>query len=224
MVKEAKPPGPPKAGTPKLYMTPHLAKRKDGLCPSLMQKEETRKEKPGYENKAYRTNSNLLLQVKEKEGAPKDVVELQTIIECVTKALKASARAGDGICNLSFKPEGCLWKVEFDPYLDGVSDTYKMQIVCSASKGHGCTNYMVDTILVPKIPINPDPLAPSPPATKVARPIFDTLALKIRKSLVTLEFPEFPEGCKGRPFKDIYQLNARVRFRRVRLWLTLQRI
>jgi hypothetical protein len=27
---------------------------------------------------------------------------------------------------------------------------------------------------------------------------------------VRLEFPEFPEGCKGRAFREVYQLNARV--------------
>jgi len=176
-----------------------------------MVKEGTVKGKPGYESKPYRTNSHLLLQVvEEKDGTPKDVTELQTIIECVTKALKAAARAGDGICKLSFKPEGCLWKFEFDPSLGDANQTYKMQIICSASRGHNCTNYMVDTILVPKVAIDPDPLAAAPPALKVVKPVFETLALKIRKSLVALEFPVFPEGCKGRPFKDIYQLNARV--------------
>ena len=211
MGKETKTPGPPKAGSPKLFMTPHLAKRKDGLCPSLLQAEDSTKPKPGYESKNYRTNSHLLLQVKEKEGIPKDITELQTIIECVTKTLKIAARGGEGICNLSFKPEGCLWKMEFDPKVEGgVTDTYKMQIVCFANKGHGCTNYMVDTILVPKIPVDPDPLAPSLSELKFAKPIFDNLALKVRKSLVALEFPEFPEGCRGHSFKDIYQLNARV--------------
>ena len=214
MGKETKTPGPPNAGSPKLFMTPHLAKRKDGLCPSLLQTEETMKPRPGFENKYYRTNSHLMLQVKEKEGIPKDVTELQTIIECVTKTLKTAARGGEGISSLSFKPEGCIWKMEFDPTVEGgVSETYKIHIVCSANKGHGCTNYMVDTILVPKIKIDPDPLAPSPAALKYAKPIFETLALKVRKSLVSLEFPEFPEGCKGRAFKDIYQLNARVSVR-----------
>lgn len=211
-MKEPRPPNPPKhAASPKLYMTPHLAKRKDGLCPSLMQRESSR-ERPGYEKKSYRTNSNLLLQVKERDGIPKELTELQTIIECVTKALKSSAKSGDGICSLSFKPEGCVWKMEFDSKVDGgrVAETYKVQVICSASKGHGHTNYMVDTVLVPKKPVNPDPLAPAPPGFKVAKPIFDLVALKIRKSVVALEFPEFPEGCKGRPFRDIYQLNARV--------------
>jgi hypothetical protein len=34
--------------------------------------------------------------------------------------------------------------------------------------------------------------------------------LQVRKAIVKLEFPEFPEGCKGKPFRDVYQLNARV--------------
>ena len=214
--KEKRPPSPPKGPpTPRLYMTPHLAKRKDGLCPSLLQK-ETKRDKPGYLSKNYRTNSNLMLQVKERDGIPKELTELQTIIECVTKALKSAARSGAGICSLSFKPEGCIWKMEFDPSLDRAAESYKMQVICSANKGHGYTHYMVDTILVPKIPVDPDPLKPSPPGFKAAKPIFEMLSLKIRKSIVALEFPEFPEGCKDKQFKEVYQLNARVS-RRLRI-------
>ena len=43
-----------------------------------------------------------------------------------------------------------------------------------------------------------------------AKSSFDFLVLQVRKAVVKLEFPEFPEGCKGRPFREVYQLNARV--------------
>lgn len=204
-------PSPPKApATPKLYMTPHLAKRKDGLCPSLLQRESSREDKPGHMSKSYRTNSSLMLQVKEKDGVPKELTELQTIIECVTKALKSAAKSGAGICSLSFKPEGCIWKMEFDRSLDGGAEAFKMHVVCYARKGNGYTVYVVDTILLPKNPVKPDSMASDPPGFRAAKPIFETLALNIRKALVALEFPEFPEGCKGKQFKEVYQLNARV--------------
>ena len=65
MKEQANPPAPPKAnGTPKFYMTPHLAKRKDGLCPSLLiDQGGIKKDKPGYLTKSYQTNSNYLLQI-----------------------------------------------------------------------------------------------------------------------------------------------------------------
>ena len=41
--------------------------------------------------------------------------------------------------------------------------------------------------------------------------VFDEVALDVKKAVVRCEMPEFPEGCKGRTFREIYQLNARVR-------------
>lgn len=40
--------------------------------------------------------------------------------------------------------------------------------------------------------------------------VFDEVALDVKKAIVRCEMPEFPEGCKGRTFREIYQLNARV--------------
>lgn len=196
--------------TPKLYMTPLLEKRKDGLCPSLLLKDPTAP-RDGFTRKSYRTSSVYMFQLKEREGVPRELTELQTIIECVTKAIKLAAKSGDGICRLSFKPEGCIWKMEFDSQIteEGAA-TYKIHVCCYASKGNECTNYMVDTILIPKMPSDPNPLAPDPPGYRQVKPNFDTIACKVRKSLVALEFPEFPEGCKDKSFKQIYQLNARV--------------
>lgn len=41
--------------------------------------------------------------------------------------------------------------------------------------------------------------------------VFDEVTLDVKKGIVRCEMPEFPEGCKGRTFREIYQLNARVR-------------
>jgi hypothetical protein len=32
----------------------------------------------------------------------------------------------------------------------------------------------------------------------------------IRRSMARSMFPQFPEGCQGRPFREIYQLNKKV--------------
>lgn len=209
MKEQTKHPGPPKS-SPKVYMTPQLAKRKDGLCPSLMQKVE-KKEKLGYVTKPYQTNSGLLLQVKEKEGVPKEITELQTLVESLNKALKSAVKPDQGIAGVTFKPEGCVWKVMFDPSLNGAASSYKIEVVCSAnSAGGNSTNYLIDTVLVPRVTVDPNPLAPPLDGFKEAKEVFDAIALKVRKSIVRLEFPSFPEGCKGVAFRDVYQLNARV--------------
>lgn len=40
---------------------------------------------------------------------------------------------------------------------------------------------------------------------------FGDVALDVRKALVRVEFPVFPEGCKDRTFREVYQLNARLK-------------
>lgn len=38
------------------------------------------------------------------------------------------------------------------------------------------------------------------------------LSYGIRRSMARSMFPQFPEGCQGRPFREIYQLNKKVSF------------
>lgn len=199
-----------------MYMTPHLAKRKDGLCPGFLAPEYgVKKDKPGHASKIHRTNSALLLQIKVHDDVPKQVVELQTMVECINKALK-SAKADFGLVHLAFKAEGCMWRMELDPKLGVASENFRIQVLCSASDGvGGVTNYAIETELVPKIPVDPNPLAPSPDGFEEAKEVFDSIAIKVHKPLVRLEFPDFPEGCKGKAFRDVYQLNARVSLFRV---------
>jgi len=217
-IKMEAPPPPPGSDTPKLYMTPHLQKRKDGLCPSLFLEYSTAKplkEKPGFVHKPYQTNSALLLQIKEKKGYPREMMELQTLIETVNRSLKtmvAESAASDQklMAGLRFKPEGCIWKMEFDPSL-GAENTYRMEVICQANGGpNGNTTYYVDSVMIPKIPVDPNPLAPPLEGFKAAKAAFDRVALIVRMAIVRLEFPEFPEGCKGKQFREVYQLNARV--------------
>lgn len=215
---ESVPRPPPK--TPKLYMTPQIAKRKDGLYPSLLQlpeNEKQPKEKPGYVSKPYQTNSSLLLQIKEREGISKEVTELQTLIESVNRALKTlvADEIEPTIVGLKFKPEGCTWKMEFHPSLGEAQDSYRIEVICSAN-WDGRTNYLIDSVMVPKVPVDPDPLAEPPEGFRDAKSAFDLVAIAVRKSIVRLEFPDFPEGCKkgGPLFRDVYQLNARVSLKR----------
>lgn len=34
----------------------------------------------------------------------------------------------------------------------------------------------------------------------------------VRRSMARSMFPQFPEGCQGRPFREVYQLNKKVSF------------
>lgn len=193
-------------------MTPHLSKRKDGLCPSFLSFQGIKKDKPGFVSKQYQTNSNYLLQISEKDGVPREIVELQTIVESLHEVMKLLNKPGSGIGSTSFKHEGCVWKLAIDPDRGEASKTYKIEVTCLAnSMGGGKTNYVIDTVMIPRVPVDPDPFAPDPSGFKETRDILDAVSLKVRKAVVRLEFPSFPEGCKGVPFREVYQLNARVR-------------
>ena len=39
---------------------------------------------------------------------------------------------------------------------------------------------------------------------------FGLISFDVKKALVRVEFPRFPEGCRKKTFKEVYQLNARV--------------
>ena len=50
-----------------------------------------------------------------------------------------------------------------------------------------------------------------PDRVALTKKFFDEVVLDVKKAVVRCEMPEFPEGLKGNIFRDIYQLNVRVR-------------
>lgn len=193
-------------------MTPQVAKRKDGLCASLLDlNDATRAIKPqGGLNKPYRTNSRLLLQLRGRDNSHSDVEELQGLTEAVEKAVRKSIDKEGPIINYRFKAQGCSWHLELGPNLNDADENYFIEVALFANEVSGVANYVVDVMLKPKGEVDPNPLAPPLKGFREAKDVFEELALKVRKAIVRLEFPEFPEGCKGRPFREVYQLNARV--------------
>jgi hypothetical protein len=212
-------------------MTPHIAKRKDGICPSLLQfngkNGSPTIEKPGHVIKPYQTNSDLLLQIKDREGTPRSVMELQTIIEVINKALKTLCTDPERqlIARLKFKPEGCVWRLSFHPSLGNSADkSYRAEVVCFANaseeknaEGVRRTDYLIETTLIPteqpprEDTDRPTTLGPPPlEGYKEAKVAFDIVALAVRKAVVRLEFPNFPHGGGTELFREVYQLNARV--------------
>lgn len=202
------PPPAPVGTTPTLYLTPQLEKRPDGLAPSLLDLSTAIKTGSTHDSssslacKSYRTSSQYL------KATPKDDSrELQTIVDSIMSTLEAMTDAKSGtkdLVSMTFEPQGCVWSLEFNPRLR--AQNYQLQVICKGcadSKGNNA--YVVDTVLVPKRkPSQQDS------GLKEATEAFEFAQLQVRKAIVKLEFPDFPEGCKGRPFREVYQLNARV--------------
>ena len=210
MIEQA-PPAPPSAGTPELYLTPQLQKRRDGLCPGLFTAFGKLKGKKvdGGMIKEYRTNSKLLLQVEEREGIPREILELQTLVDSVSTGLKEYVSNSRDVISLDFVPKGCTWIIELNSGLGEADENFRLEVRVLANEIQGVTNYVAETLLQPKVEVEPGESAL--PGSKEAKPVFDLLCITVRKAVVRLEFPEFPEGCKGVAFREIYQLNARVR-------------
>jgi hypothetical protein len=204
---------PPRSGTPQLYMTPIWAKRKDGLCPSLLLTESAKKAASNSNLKSYRTNSNLLLQIQEpNNGLMREAVELTTIVDSIQIALDGIVNSDGDIASVRFNPIGCSWHLELSTSLHEAVENYSLEVILKANELSGIMNYLIDTIVLPKHGEDTTSSAPPLPGFREAKGAFDYLALVVRKAVVGLEFPEFPEGCKGRPFREVYQLNARVSY------------
>jgi hypothetical protein len=198
-------------------MTPHLKKRKDGLSPSFLELGEgntvspsSQRDNPGGSNKHYRTNSELLLQIKEKNGIRKEDQEIPALVEAIHDAIDEMVGPEEDIFSVDFVPSGCTWHLELSSGLNDADENYRLEVVLLANHADGANHYVADTLLVCKGEVDPNPLAPPLKGYREAKQVFETLSLKVRKAIVRYEFPDFPEGCKGRPFREVYQLNARV--------------
>lgn len=192
---------------PEIYMTPQLAKRKDGLCPRRLH-ETTTKTKASHAalSKSYQTNTKFLTEsIRQLEN---DAEELQYIVDSINERLKRFVKESDDVVSMKFVPKGCMWKIDLNPKLE--APDYRLQVVCLAKEAeNNRTTYVVDTNLVGKS--SKSISSTSLPGFKEAKAIFESTSLVVRKAVVKCEFPEFPEGCKGRVFREVYQLNARVR-------------
>lgn len=205
------PPAPPLGESKQLYLTPVLKKRKDGLAPTLLRERQT--DNGSAVSKSYRTSSFLLHSLKGK--AKDEAAELQAIVVSVQECLEDLEGPDQDYVGLDFTPQGCSWVMGLSPSIgNSAHHSYYVEVNCAARQLPGANNtaYEVTCNLVPKVK-NHDPKAPNLKGFKEAKAAFDFLVLQVRKAVVKLEFPEFPEGCKGRPFREIYQLNARVRSR-----------
>jgi hypothetical protein len=195
-------------------MTPQLQKRRDGLAPSLLDLD-----KKSFDNsktshsKSYRTSSRLL-----KYGGDPEK-ELQSLVDSIHSTLEHLVDTSkttthhviqhqQDFASVTFEPQGCMWRMDFHPNTKA-SEGYQILVICSAcDEGHGDTAYVTETSLVTKGKTELESM--SGRGYKEAKAVFDLVALATRKASVKCEFPDFPEGCKGKTFREVYQLNARV--------------
>lgn len=209
-------PAPPPPDSPAVYMTPFLSKRRDALFPSLLDTSDpSRSTKPaGGLNKPYRTNAKLLLQLRTKSTNSSEVnsdgAELQALREAMDETIVEIMEDCDDVVDVKFQASGCCWTMFFNDDMNDAHENYCIEIVLLANEISGTLNYVADVILQPLVDVDPDPTAPPLKGFREAKGAFESIALAIRKCIVRLEFPEFPEGCKGRSFREVYQLNARV--------------
>lgn len=212
----AAPPAPHHASG-KIYLTPQIekvGKRRDGLCPSLLLENhiESVTAKGGPTNaaavKTYQTNTQFLNEdIRELSN---DGEELKFITDSITHFLREcidDKHQTTDLISMKFQPKGCMWNLELNPSI-GAPD-YMIQVQCLAkSGGNGTTDFAVDTKLMGKS--SKSLTSTSLPGYREAKASFEMTALIVRKAVVKCEFPNFPEGCKGRTFREVYQLNARV--------------
>lgn len=197
---------------PNIYMTPQLAKRKDGLCPSLLSDDfgittdNRGKSSHAAISRSYQTNTKFLTEaIRELDN---DAEELNYIVESIHNRLETFVKRSSDVVSVKFVPKGCLWKLELNKKLE--APDYRLQVVCLAKAAeNNRTTYVVDTKLVGKS--SKSISSTSLPGFKEAKATLESTALVVRKAVVKCEFPEFPEGCKDRTFREVYQLNARVR-------------
>eukprot|EP00531_Pseudo-nitzschia_arenysensis_P001353 CAMPEP_0116137368 /NCGR_PEP_ID=MMETSP0329-20121206/12212_1 /TAXON_ID=697910 /ORGANISM="Pseudo-nitzschia arenysensis, Strain B593" /LENGTH=531 /DNA_ID=CAMNT_0003632281 /DNA_START=264 /DNA_END=1859 /DNA_ORIENTATION=+ len=204
--------------TRELYLTPQIesmASQRGGLCPTLLSEDHIflTRSKAGNGlaavTKSYETNSKYLTSlIRDMES---DAEELNFIINSVNKYLGKivdEKRKKMDLVSLKFKPKGCTWFLEINS--DIGAPEYMISVVCYArGEGEGITTFVLDTNLVGKS--GETLTSTNLPGFKEAKGVLEFTSLTVRKGVVRCEFPVFPEGLKGKTFREIYQLNARLK-------------
>jgi hypothetical protein len=201
----------------KVYLTPQIekqAKRREGLCPSLLMDNHIQaslsKHGNGYTalTKSYQTNSQFLTST--VRNLENDAEELKFIVDSVNKYLSEivdEKKKKTDLVAMKFIPKGCSWILELNEDV-GAPDYILTVCVLAKGDGNGITTFVVDTNLVGRS--SKTVTSTSLPGFREAKAVLEHTSLVVRKGVVRCEFPVFPEGLKGKTFREIYQLNARV--------------
>lgn len=195
-----------------LFSNPQIDARDDGLCPTKLPDDYT--ESAIYLSDVFivacQTNSKLL-KTKVK-GALDASAELEVLCKSISKGIMEQVDEDEkksALISLDFLSEGCVWIMDVSPQL---GTGLQLQVKLSARRdeelgivwvAHTC---LVDTTAKNCLPLSKTQLQRLVPP----KVVLELMGLVIRKAILRCEFPDFPEGCKGRPFKEVYKLNAKV--------------
>jgi hypothetical protein len=198
-----------------LHLDAQINARDDGLCPTKLADDYT--VSATHVSDAFvvacQTNSQLLNRhVRDKNNTSAELEFIcqsisRHIIENVDEVERKSA-----LISLDFEIEGCVWKMDLNPDLATPGLQVQVKLLARADKALGMIwvtqTYMVDTKSTTKYfqPLSRTQFK----KMGVAKLVVEQTSLVIRKAVLRCEFPEFPEGCKGRSFKEVYKLNAKV--------------
>lgn len=210
------PPAPHASG--KIYLTPQIekvGKRRDGLAPSLLLDNHMSavNSKGGTGTaalvKSYQTNTKYLNEeIRDLQNSGEELKFISDSIHRFLDDVIDEKRNSTDLVSMRFQPKGCTWNIEMNESV-GAPD-YMIQVQCLAKDGgNGTTTFVVDTKLMGKS--SKSVASTSLPGFREAKATFEMAALVVRKACVKCEFPSFPEGCKGRAFREVYQLNARLK-------------
>lgn len=165
--------------------------------------------------------------------------QLQTVVSSLTQTLTdpdmgygSVGKVRYSYEDITFESRGCTWEATVYPTVaidagnsrnsfkdPTVADPFRIRIVASAVPGKdpsstpdkpNIVGYFVDVMFLP-------PDRRSKGSVKdtekllIAKDIFEEVGLDVKKAVVKCEFPAFPEGCQGNTFREIYQLNARLK-------------
>ena len=202
--------------TGSFYLDEKIRARDDGLAPTKLPDDYTgtTAETDLRLILSYQTKSQLLNRnVREKKDTS---AELEFICESISKSVLENVdedEKNSALVSLDFEIEGCVWKMDLNPSLAASDFQIHVTLLAMAGDEGVGTIWVTQTYLVD---INGDIMTKSLINKKypLARAALEQTALVIRKAVIKCEFPEFPEGGKGRPFKKVYKLNAKVSLRK----------
>ena len=195
-----------------LYTTPQIEARDDGLCPTKLPDNFSGSLSNSKDCViSFQTNSQLLNRKVREESDTS--AELEFICESLSKCILENVdevEKKSALISLDFKIEGCIWTMDLNPSL--CTDGLQIQVTLLArndeQKG---TIWATETSLVYVNGENVVVAKEEAQKYPTSRAALEQTALVIRKAVLKCEFPEFPEGGKGRRFKQVYKLNAKVR-------------
>jgi len=151
-----------------------------------------------------------------------DGVSLKSLIRSVYDALESAER-----CRVvDFNPSGCKWRAIL-AYEDEVEDEVLSALMSAEDKMDthyclyaACCEKLGDRSPFPEYSIDialmPPRIEPSfiPPQLKVIQKeigrTFEDICYAVKKAVVKLELPKFPQGSSGKMFKDVYRMEKEI--------------